>query len=459
MTTGAPPRSGAPRAAVVGGGITGLVAAYRLRTELGPDAQITVVEASERLGGTLRTVDVAGGPLDVGAEAFIGRRPEVPALMTELGLAEQLVHPAGTRPLIYSGGELHAMPAGTLMGIPSDASSMQGLVDEATLQRIAADPATAFEWSPGRDVSVAELVGDRFGEQVLRRSVDPLLGGVYSGLSDSIGVRAALPTLAAALDAGAPNLSSAVRRAVPAPSDGPVFGALRGGYGVLIDALIAATRARTVMGTRVTSICGERRGWRVDPIGHVDVVVLAVPAPSLAQILADTVPSAADAAADIELASSVVVAMSIPAGTELPNNSGVLVATDAGLTVKAFTLSSRKWTHLAERDTVLLRASLGRFGDESALALSDEHLVEAAVRDLRTVTELDVSPTDTVVQRWRGGLPQYAPGHLDRVAAIETAVRDVPGVAVAGAWSHGVGVPACVASATRAAAAVCEVAR
>nr|WP_296777816.1 protoporphyrinogen oxidase [Rhodococcus sp. (in: high G+C Gram-positive bacteria)] len=448
-----------PRAAVVGGGITGLVTAYRLRTALGPDAEITVVEASDRLGGTLRTVDIAGGPLDVGAEAFIGRRPEVPALMAELGLADQLVHPAGKRPSIYSAGALRAMPAGTLMGIPARPSSMADLVDAATLQRIADEPSTELLWDRGTDMSVAELVGGRFGEQVLRRSVDPLLGGVYSGLSDSIGVRAALPTLAAALDAGARSLTAAVADALPAPSSAPVFGALRGGYRVLVDALVDATRARTVLGTSVVSIRGERKGWRVDPIGHVDVVVLAVPAPALAQILADTVPDASDAAAGIELASSVVVACSLPAGTELPDNSGVLVATDAGLSVKAFTLSSRKWSHLADRTGPVLRASLGRFGDTSALESSDEDLVETALRDLRTVTGIDAPVTATFVQRWHGGLPQYAPGHLSRVAEIEDAVKDVPGVAVAGAWSHGVGVPACVASATRAAAAVCEVAR
>ncbi|MDJ0395463.1 protoporphyrinogen oxidase [Rhodococcus sp. G-MC3] len=452
-------RATAPRAAVVGGGITGLVAAYRLRTALGPDAEITVVEASERLGGTLRTVDLAGGPLDVGAEAFIGRRPEVPALMAELGLADQLVHPAGKRPLIYSAGALHAMPAGTLMGIPSNAESVAGLVDDATLRRIAAEQSVDLHWDRGSDMSVADLVGGRFGEQVLRRSVDPLLGGVYSGLSDSIGVRAAVPTLAAALDAGALSLTAAVESAIPAPSSAPVFGALRGGYGVLVDALVAVAGARTVMGTSVVSICGERKGWRVDPIGHVDVVVLAVPAPALSQILADTVPDAADAAAGIELASSVVVACSLPAGTELPDNSGVLVATDAGLSVKAFTLSSRKWTHLADRSGPVLRASLGRFGDTEALGWTDEQLVETALADLRTVTGIDVPPTGTFVARWRGGLPQYAPGHLNRVAEIEEAVKDVPGVAVAGAWSHGVGVPACIASATRAAAAVCEVAR
>lgn len=449
----------APRAAVVGGGITGLVAAYRLRTELGPDAEITLVEASARLGGTLRTVDLAGGPLDVGAEAFIGRRPEVPALMAELGIADQLVHPAGKRPLFYAGGALHPMPSGTLMGIPSDASSMRGLLDDAALRTIAAEPDTALDWVPGGDDSVAGLVGARFGDQVLKRSVDPLLGGVYSGLSDSIGVRAALPTLAAALDAGAPSLTAAVKQALPTPSSGPVFGALRGGYRVLLDALIAAADARVVTDTAVTSICGERRGWRVDPIGHVDVVVLAVPAPALAAILADTVPDAADAAAEIELASSVVVAMSLPARTQLPDNSGVLVATDAGLSVKAFTLSSSKWPHLSGRPNVVLRASLGRFGDDGPLASNDDRLVDLAATDLATVTGLDIDPIETVVQRWRGGLPQYAPGHLDRVAAVEDAVREIPGVAVAGAWSHGVGVPACVASATRAAAAVCEVAR
>lgn len=451
--------SGTRRVAVVGGGITGLVAAYRARRALGPDAEITVVEATDRVGGTLRTVQMGGGPLDVGAEAFIGRRPEVPALMAELGLSEQLVHPAGKRPTIYSGGSLHPLPAATLMGIPSTAASVIGLVDESTVRTIENETTTPLSWDRDRDVSVADLVGSRFGEQVLRRSVDPLLGGVYSGLSGSIGVRAALPTLAAALDGGARSLTDAVAAALPTPSPGPVFGALRGGYGVLIDALVGATDARTLTGTSATSIVGERKGWRVDPIGHVDIVILAVPAPALAGILADTVPDAAEAAAEIELASSVVVAMSVPAGTDLPDASGVLVATDAGLSVKAYTLSSRKWTHLSDRREPVLRASLGRFGDDSPLEMTDEDLVDLAAEDLRTVTGLDSRPASAVVQRWRGGLPQYAPGHLERVATIEAAVRDVPGLAVAGAWSHGVGVPACVASATRAAAEVCGVAR
>ncbi|MCZ4079638.1 protoporphyrinogen oxidase [Rhodococcus sp. H36-A4] len=448
-----------PRVVVVGGGITGLVAAFRLRQMWGPEADITIVEESMRLGGTLRTITLAGGPFDVGAEAFIGRRPEVPALMDELGLSAQLVHPAGLRPLVFSGEKLHPLPTGTLMGIPADAASVEGLVDARTLAAIAGEGDTELPWDRNSDVSVAELVGSRFGEQVLARSVDPLLGGVYSGLSDSIGVRAALPTLAAALDAGATSLSAAVASALPAPSSAPVFGALRDGYRTLIDALTAAAAPRTVFGTAVTAVHREDEGWVVDPIGHVDAVVLAVPAPALASILCAAVPDAAAAAAEIELASSVVVAMAFDAAVDLPDNSGVLVSTDAGLAVKAFTLSSRKWSHIAERGISLVRASLARFGDAGPLTWSDEQLVEAAVRDLHRVTGVDSAPSSSFVQRWHGGLPQYAPGHLGRVAAIEAAMRDVDGLAVAGAWSHGVGVPACVASATRAATLIAEVAR
>nr|WP_157226129.1 protoporphyrinogen oxidase [Rhodococcus sp. AW25M09] len=447
------------RYAVVGGGISGLVAAYRLRQSCGPDAEITLVEASNRIGGTLRTGEVGTESLDVGAEAFIGRRPEVPALLAELGLSDQLVHPSPLRPLVYSGGRTHSLPVGTLMGIPSSAESVRDLVDRDELHVIETETARPFAWTAGSDVSVADLVGTRFGSQVVRRSVDPLLGGVYSGSASSIGVRAALPTLAAALDRGAASLTEAVSAALPTPSPGPVFGGLRDGYAVLLDALVAATDATVLIGTHVGEIRQESGGWFVDGVGLVDGVVLAVPAPILGRLIATVAPEASQAARSIELASSVVVAFAFPESTELPQNSGILVATDAGLDTKAFTLSSRKWPHLGERDAVLLRASLGRFGDTAASDRSDEESIETALRDLRTVANIDTQPLAATVQRWPGGLPQYAPGHLDRVAAVESGVADLPGLAVTGAWQRGVGVPACIASATTAAARVIEVAR
>ncbi|MGK8523177.1 protoporphyrinogen oxidase [Nocardia asteroides] len=439
------------RIAVVGGGISGLVAAYRLRTSLGPDADVLVLERADRVGGILYTGELAGEPLDLGAEAFVGRRPEVPALLRELGLEAQLVTPAGLRPLVWSSGSAHPLPTGTLMGIPADAESMRGLVDDATLARIAAEPDRPLIWEPGSDVDVYHLIADRFGAQVAERSVDPLLGGVYAGSSRSIGVRAALPTLAAALDDGAPSLTAAVRAALPPPSDAPVFGGIRDGYRVLLGALAERSGARFVTATPGTRLAKGLRGWVVDPVGAVDAVVLATPAPVTARLLHGVAPAAASELAGVELSSSVVVALALPRATALPRNSGILVATGEPLRAKAFTLSSRKWTHLAQRDTALVRVSFGKFGDDSALSWPDTELVTAATADLATVTGAVIEPVAAVVQRWPGGLAQYAPGHTARIAAVEAEVATLDGLAVAGAYLHGVGVPACVASGAAAA--------
>ncbi|MGW5111334.1 protoporphyrinogen oxidase [Nocardia sp. NPDC004123] len=442
------------RVAVVGGGISGLVAAYRLRKALGESAELILVERRDRVGGILRTVQIEGDPVDLGAEAFVGRRPEIPELMGELGIAEQLVHPAGKRPLVWSEGVGHRLPERTLMGIPATPESVAGLVDAQTLATVAAEPSRPLRWERGGDVSVGELVRDRFGEQVVRRSVDPLLGGVYAGLADSIGVRAALPTLAAALDRGAASLTRAVSEALPPPSTTPVFGGIRDGYRALLDALRAAADVKAETGTAVTTLARTAQGWRLDPVGDVDAVILATPAPVTAELLRAVAPEAAELAAGIDLASSAVVALALPPETALPDNSGILVATGEPLRAKAFTLSSRKWPHLAARDVALVRASFGRFGDPAPLSWSDDDLITAAVEDLTTVTAADIRPLRAVVQRWPGGLPQYAPGHTTRIADLRSATADLPGLALAGAYLDGVGVPACAATGTKAAARI-----
>lgn len=437
---------------MVGAGISGLVAAYRLRQALGPDAEIIIAEASDRVGGKLRTVPLAGGNIDIGAEAFVGRRPEVPALLEELGLADQLVHPSGLRPVIWADGDARPLPPGTLMGIPAGPEHMNRLVDSETLAKIAAEPSTPFVWDKAADVTVESLVADRFGDQVVRRSVDPLLGGVYSGSSRTIGVRAALPTLAAALDGGATSLTEAVRRALPPPSTAPVFGGIRDGYGVLLDALVRESRADVRLGMRVDTVLPlSGGGWGIDGIGSVDGVVLALPARWMAEVLFGLDRPAATALADIPLASSALVALAFPPGVELPERSGILVASGESLRAKAFTLSSRKWPHLAEREVKLVRASFGRFG-ESVSAWSDAELIAAAREDFGVVTAIAAEPVEAAVQHWPDGLPQYGPGHLDRVAAIEAGVAELDGIEIAGAFLHGVGVPACIASGAAAAA-------
>lgn len=449
----------APSYCVVGSGISGLTAAYRLRAAVGDHAAITLFDPGDRLGGILRTERVGGQTMDLGAEAFILRRPEMPALLAELGLAGRQRVSTGARPLIYSGRTVHPLPTGTVVGIPSSAAAVAGLVDEATVARIEAEPGRPLRWRPGGDPATAELVGERFGEQVVARSVDPLLSGVYAGSAATIGLRAAAPGVAAALDRGAASLTDAVRQALPPATGAPVFGALDGGYQVLLDALVERGRPRWVRaGVQRLEPAGP--GWALlDTTGarwHADAVILAVPAPRAARLLADIAPASAAAADRITSASSVVVALAVPGDTPFPECSGVLVATGERLHAKAITLSSRKWG--ARGDAQLLRLSFGRCGDGLAETASDDELLAWAVDDLATVFGLCVEPVEARVQRWIGAMPQYGPGHADLVAEIRAGLP--PALAVAGSYLDGIGVPACVGAAGRAVEALgTEVAR
>jgi protoporphyrinogen/coproporphyrinogen III oxidase len=438
---------------IVGGGISGLVAAYRLRVAAGPDASITVFDPADRLGGVLRTERIGGQMVDVGAEAFIARRPEVPALLAELGLANRQVGTTGARPLIYSEGRLHPMPQGTLQGIPAQASSVAGLVDDATVAQIAGERARPLSWHRGADPTVAQLVGDRFGTQVVARSVDPLLAGVYAGSSATIGLRSAAPTLAAALDRGARSLTDAVREALPPPSGGSVFGAVDGGYSVLVDELVRRARFDWAQ-VAVERVDREAGGWSlVDDEGgrwYADAVVLAVPGPRLPRLIDAVAPRTAAAARRIQVASSVLAVLALPGGTPLPQQSGVLVAAGERLNAKAMTLTSRKWGRRGNVE--LVRLSFGRFGDTLARSVGDEDLLAWAAADLATVFGIHQEPVDCRVQRWIDAMPQYGPRHADLIAELRAGLP--PTIAVAGGYLDGIGVPACVASGTRAAASL-----
>jgi oxygen-dependent protoporphyrinogen oxidase len=423
----------------------------------GPDATITVFDPADRLGGVLRTERIGGQPLDVGAEAFIARRPEVPALLAELGLAGRQIGTTGARPLIYSQRRLHPLPTDTLQGIPVRPQALAGLVDGATIERMLEDRTRPFSWRPGADPSVADLVGDRFGEQVVTRSVDPLLAGVYAGSAATIGLRSAAPTLAAVLDRGASNLTDAVREAVagvgPPPLTGSVFGAIDGGYTVLVEELVRRADIRWAQVT-MGQVNRAPRGWElVDDEGErwlADAAVLAVPAPQLPSLIEGVAPRTAAAARRIAVASTALVALALPGGTPLPEQSGVLVASGERLRAKAITLSSRKWGRRGNVE--LVRLSYGRFGDEIARNTGDEDLLTWASQDLATVFGVDVEPVDCHVHRWIDAMPQYEPGHLDLVAELRTGLP--PTLAVAGGYLDGIGVPACVAAATRAAASL-----
>ncbi|EHR62073.1 protoporphyrinogen oxidase [Saccharomonospora cyanea] len=457
---------------VVGAGVAGLSAAWRLRAELGADARITVCDAASVPGGKIRTVELAGRRFDVGAEAVLARRPEAMALMREAGLGDQVVHPTAASGSVRALGRTLPLPKGTVMGIPASAEAVAGLLSPEGVRAVAEEPDAPALTLPEHDVSLGGLLRRRFGDEVVDRLVDPLLGGVYAGGADGLGLRATLPAVAAAVDAGASSLTEAAASTLPRrPSTEPVFATLRGGLGGLVDRLVEGSAAELRLGQPVREL--HRRpggGWRLrlgaaaaahappDSDLEADAVVLAVPPPAASRLLASVAPDAAAAYGEMELASMAVVALALPEGTELPPTSGVLIGererrSDGNrFTAKAFTFSARKWAHHGEEGgPLLVRGSVGRFGETRSLQVTDDDLVARVRSDLAELTGVTAEPVDVHVMRWGGGLPQYGVGHTERVARIEHAVARLDGLAVAGAALHGVGVPACVATGTAAA--------
>ncbi|GAA1776401.1 protoporphyrinogen oxidase [Luedemannella helvata] len=454
------------RIVVVGGGIAGLAAAARVRAladEAGARPEIVVIEQANVVGGKLRTGCIAGGPVELGAEAFLtgaGGTPDAwgegsaSQLARRVGLSEALRHPSTARAAIAVGGQLRPVPAGTLVGVPADVSALDGLArPSADGDHDGGRPLV----EPGADVAVGQLVRARYGHEVVDRLVDPMLGGVYAGSADELSLAATMPALYARAqtartlrDAVAAALADGAARRVPGQ---PIFTTVEGGLSRLVEGVVSLARAtvRTGLPVRELGRAGDR--WRLtvgatrDPeYLDADAVVLAVPAKPAARLLETVAPKAADALGGLDYASIALVSLALPAGTPLPDLSGFLVPADQGYAVKAATFFSTKWAHLRRPDgTVLVRASLGRYGDTAVLQATDEDLVALVREELADLVGHTLpEPVDTLVARWGGALPQYAPGHLDRVASAREALP--VGLALAGAAVDGVGIPVCVTS-------------
>jgi protoporphyrinogen/coproporphyrinogen III oxidase len=470
------PGDGAPVVAVVGGGISGLTAAWRLASS--GRARVLLLEASGRTGGPLQRARVGRGPVvDVGAESLLARRPEAVAVATELGLGDRLVAPATTRAAVASRGALHPMPRGTVMGVPGDPASLTGLLTPAEVARAGAERLTP---PVPDDVDVAGWVAGRLGRAVVDRLVEPLLGGVYAGHSDALGLRACVPALWPAARDGSPLLAAVAAstagstgRGAGTAAGGPVFAGLRGGVALLAEALADALPAAGVVVRRdapVRALARSGGAWHLALPGGEDVVadavVLAVPSGPASTLLAGEVPAAAAELAAVPVASLALCTLLLPPGAldavvdeEGAALSGVLVPPVEGRLVKAMTCASRKWSWVAEAagGADVLRLSVGRHGEEGVLRRSDADLLAQATADAADLLGVRLAARAATVTRWDRALPQYGVGHLDRVARVRAAVAGQPGLAVAGATYEGVGVPACIASADRAAAQVLAV--
>jgi oxygen-dependent protoporphyrinogen oxidase len=264
-----------------------------------------------------------------------------------------------------------------------------------------------------------------------------------------------MASLAARLESGGSLVEAAAAvagRGTRAAGAGPVFASLRGGVGRLPEALAASGRFAVRTGVTVRSISRTAAGFALDcgavPVSErleADAVIVAAPAAKAARLLGTVAPAAARELAGIDYASMAIVTFAFPALDGLPG-SGLLVGAGERLATKAVTLSSQKWP-LATGGLTLLRASVGRIGENLPLQLEDGELIELVRRELRPLLGITAAPVDARVTRWGGGLPQYAVGHVDRVARIRAAVAAVPGLAVCGAAYDGVGIPACIGSA------------
>jgi oxygen-dependent protoporphyrinogen oxidase len=429
------------RYVVVGGGIAGLAAAWELR-RLRPDAEITVHEPGV-LGGKLRTSTFAGRPVDEGADAFLARVPEGRALCEELGLAGRLVSPATGRAYVALGKELHPLPGGLVLGVPTVPGSLRGspLVGADAPARVAAEEAQpGVPLAADADPSIGSVIRSRFGDDVHERLVDPLIGSINAGDTDHLSLRAAAPQLAAAAERSGSLVAGL--RAAPPPDDptAPVFWALPGGMAALVEALVGALRAA---GVRVVS-------ESVDDLAALDTdrVVVATPAPAAGRLLRRAgATRAGSILGELRHASPVLVALAFRRShVRHPlDGSGLLVPKPERRMLTACSFASSKWQHLAADDTVVLRASTGRLGDDRAIGMDDDVLLGVLLAELDELLGLDGDPVAVRTSRWRDGFPQYEPGHLDRVAAVEADVAEhLPGVAVAGAAYRGLGIPACI---------------
>ena len=455
---------------MIGGGISGLAAAWELTGGAAPGRQapaVTVLEASDRLGGPLRSGEVGGRVVDLGPDGFLGRRPEAVDLCREVGLADTLVPIAARGASIWARGRLRTLPEGHALGIPTRfwptaRSGIVGFRGSLGLARDALLPRPDVR-GPIGDRAIGPLVARKLGQRVVDTMVDPLIGGIHAGSVDDMSAAATFPPLLAAAQRRG-GLMRALRAEVPAPDpDGPpLFWALDGGMASLVGALAAALQARGV-DIRLDSpaVRLERssvRRWTVavadGQTSEADAVVLATPAPATAILLRphdDEVAGLLDA---IDYSSVVLVTFRV--GTDdIPttrNGTGFLVPRRSPhkgrepWAVTAGTYLDRKWPHLERGDDALLRASLGRVDDTRSRDWSDEDVITRAWEDLGALMGVRGQPMEARVTRYADAFPQYRVHHLLRTAGVESALARLGGLAVAGSAYRGVGIPACIAS-------------
>lgn len=446
---------------VLGGGITGLAAAYTL-TQAGGDAlHVTIIEADKRIGGKIRTRSFAGVSVDLGPEAFVARGPEVRAMCRALGLEEALSAPVASKTYVWTRGRLRSLPEGLVYGIPTTpwAIVRSGLLSPVGIARAGLDMLLPRSSLPP-DPSITQVIGPRLGREVVERLVEPLLGGIHAGRADRLSLASVAPHLAAAARQHR-SLMLGLRSARPLreAKTAPMLLSITGGLERLVDRLRDALHDVDIRtGTCATAISllpdGSYQVFldQAAPI-IADAIILATPSWATARIIQDIAPEISSRLDHISYASvvTVLLAYSASAFTRPAEDSGFLVPRVDGHLLTACTFCTNKWPHAHSTEKIIVRCSAGRFGDERALQFDDESLVDHLHSELACALGIRERPQERLVTRWERALPQYETGHQARVTEIETALARWPGLVLAGASYHGVGISSCIQDGVQAA--------
>ncbi len=463
------------RIAIIGGGISGLSAAFALEQarQSGAEIQYDLFEAGPRLGGVIQTEEIDGCVVEAGPDSFLSEKPWAADLCRELGIGDQLVfsNDDERKTYILVNGRLIPIPDGLMFMVPTKIlpvvlSPMFSLNTKLRMAREWFHPPHKGE----SDETVASLVERHYGREMVERLADPLLAGVYGGSASELSLRAVLPrfadmeakhgSLARAMLATRKSMKSMAKntgKAGAAPR--PLFTSLKNGMQQMTDAIVQRLPAESLhCKLPVTQIQPRDAGWLVahQKEERFDAVILALPAHAAAALLQSASPPLANELESIRYSSSLTVALGYDGRVRsaLPPGFGFLVPRNEGRRTLAVTFVHNKFPHRAPEDRALLRCFLGGSRDEAVLALGDAQVLEIVKKELAEILSLRAEPLFTRVQRWRSSMAQYGVGHLDRVQRLNHLQEQVPGLALAGNAYRGIGVPDCVREGRDAAARV-----
>lgn len=472
------------RVVIAGGGVTGLTVAYRLLCAPEREArplEVTLLEARPSLGGNIRTERAGGFVIDGGPDAWVVAKPYASALCRELGLGDRLIETTERNRRVYirRGGELHAMPEGLVLTVPTRILpfARTPLLSWKAKARMSLDLLLPRRRG-AEDESIAHFIRRRLGREALEQLAEPLLGGIYAGDVEALSMRATFPQLVEMEEKHGSMIRGAIaqRRARGADKGGPppsAFHSLAGGVGELIDALagrVARAGGRIRAGAPLAAVepgrgesaaSGGAGGPGDEPRFLVRVAGEAEPLPADEVVIATPAHAAADALSglDLELAAALRLVPYESTATVLlgfrradiphPMDAvGVIVPRPEGRRALALTFASSKWPGRAPEESALLRVFLGGHGDHAALSGSDEDLIALACEELHALIGVTARPILARVFRFDRASAQPVLGHAERLRGLRQRAARYPGLHFAGAAFDGVGIPDCVRQAT-----------